>query len=658
MNTNIFVIRKNELLSVNRRKGWPVLEGETTAYLNVINTVINTVNDPILIMKKNGFIVNLNKAAKELLEINDGEHSSVDRYIQFDVHRKNYITQLKTNDKWVQIKVRPLNNELDIVNIQHLSIAKYEEEIDAKIKNDEQLNGAGIALIHDGKIVDCNETFSHLFSYPISDLINMSLNDLIMRRLNDETDTNLSIGIRKDDTTFPLTYTVMTFKDEFQFVILNDISRNIQDQQEAAMLNYYDELTGLPNHSLFLRVLEQKMKNNRQLAVYYVDLDYFKAINHVLGHEFGNKLLKSCANRFVQFTNEFNGFVARVSGDEFVFLQTDVQNREQALQFARSLSNFFRQPILIDSYEFVVSIRIGISIYPLNGRSGRELINHAQSAMYLTKNEDGLRINLFDASISRNLRSQLTLESDLRKAIAEEQFELFYQPQVSLKTKQIVGFEALLRWKHPMKGYIKPLDFIPFAEKTGLIIDIGKWVINEACHQLRKWQDQGFKPVKVSINTSAKQVHQTNFVQHIETSLSRANIDPNMLEIELTESVAMTNEEYMLEMVKKIKNLGLSIAVDDFGTGYSSLKYLSLFPFNKLKIDRMFMNQKFEHNKTIVKSIINLSHSLDMSVTAEGVETEEQIALLKKLNCDHIQGYYISKPLPAAKIEKFLTGNV
>ena len=476
-----------------------------------------------------------------------------------------------------------------------------------------------------------------------------------MKRLNREQGNHYSVGIKKDNSTFPVQYTVMKFKDEFEFVILKDISVGVQDNKELSLLNYYDELTGLPNKSMFLQVLNDKIIKSKMFAVYYVDLDYFKSINHALGHEFGNKLLKSCAQRFIQFMKENNGFVARISGDEFVFLQDNIESKEQSLLFARTLSNYFKQPIMIDTYEFVVSIRIGISVFPLDGQAGLELINQAQSAMYVTKNEEGgLRINLFDSSISKNLRSQLTLESDLRRALAEEQFELFYQPQVSLKTKEVVGFEALIRWKHPTKGYIKPLDFIPFAEKSGLIIDIGKWVIDEACDQLRKWKDKGYDPVKVSINTSAKQVHQTNFVHHIESSLIRSSIDPSLLEIELTESVAMTNEEYILEMVKRIKSLGLSIAVDDFGTGYSSLKYLSLFPFNKLKIDRMFMNQKYEHNKTIVKSIINLSHSLDMSVTAEGVETEEHISLLEKFNCDHIQGYYISKPLPASEIEKFL----
>lgn len=590
-----------------------------------------------------------------MFELEQNEYLSLDHYLDFKRQESNYITQIRDKNYWVQIKVRPLNSDINIVNVQPLSIADYKQQISSEMNHKQHLHNAGIAMLHDGKIVDCNSTFTRLFRYEKHDLLNMDFNEFMMKRLQREQGTHFSVGIRSDDSTFPVQYTVLNFKDEFEFVIIKDISIDMQSNKELALLNYYDELTGLPNKSMFLQVVNDKIRKNKMFAVYYVDLDYFKSINHALGHEFGNKLLKSCAQRFIQFMKEYNGFVARISGDEFVFLQKDIDSKEQSLQFARALTNYFKQPIMIDSYEFVVSIRIGISIYPEHGKSGMELINQAQSAMYVTKNEEGsLRINLFDASISKNLRSQLTLESDLRKALAEEQFELFYQPQVSLKTKEVVGFEALIRWKHPTKGYISPLDFIPFAEKSGLIIDIGKWVIDEACDQLRKWKNKGYDPVKISINTSAKQVHQTNFVNHIESSLIRSNVDPSLLEIELTESVAMTNEEYILEMVKKIKSLGLSIAVDDFGTGYSSLKYLSLFPFNKLKIDRMFMNQKYEHNKTIVKSIINLSHSLDMSVTAEGVETEEHISLLEKFNCDHIQGYYISEPLPAEKIEKFL----
>lgn len=612
-------------------------------------------NDPIFIINKDGTIITANKIAREIFELENNVYSSVNHYIEYDPQKTNYITQIKDENYWVQVKVRPLNSELDIMNVQHLTISNYQKQISSEIDNKQRLNNAGIVMLHEGKIVDCNNTFIRLFEYEKNDLLNMNFSHFLMKRLNREQGNHFSVGIKKDNSTFPVQYTVMKFKDEFEFVILKDISVDVQDNKELSLLNYYDELTGLPNKSMFLQVLNDKIIKSEMFAVYYVDLDYFKSINHALGHEFGNKLLKSCAQRFIQFMKENNGFVARISGDEFVFLQDNIESKEQSLRFARTLSNYFKQPIMIDTYEFVVSIRIGISVFPLDGQAGLELINQAQSAMYVTKNEEGgLRINLFDSSISKNLRSQLTLESDLRRALAEEQFELFYQPQVSLKTKEVVGFEALIRWKHPTKGYIKPLDFIPFAEKSGLIIDIGKWVIDEACDQLRKWKDKGYDPVKVSINTSAKQVHQTNFVHHIERSLIRSSIDPSLLEIELTESVAMTNEEYILEMVKRIKSLGLSIAVDDFGTGYSSLKYLSLFPFNKLKIDRMFMNQKYEHNKTIVKSIINLSHSLDMSVTAEGVETEEHISLLEKFNCDHIQGYYISEPLPACEIEKFL----
>src|SRR5690625_4405568 len=262
--------------------------------------------------------------------------------------------------------------------------------------------------------------------------------------------------------------------------------------------------------------------------------------------------------------------------------------------------------------------------------------------------------NVFEESVSKKLHTKLTLETELHKALKEEQFELFYQPQLNVHTREVEGFEALLRWKHPTKGYIMPLEFIPYAEKTGLIIDIGRWVLNEACNQNKRWQEQGFKPVKISINTSAKQVHQSDFIENIETSLHEAEIDPKYLEIEITENAALTNEGYVLQTVRKIRELGVSIAVDDFGTGYSSLKYLSLFPINKLKIDRMFMDDRYEHNKLIVKSIIHLSHSLNVSVTAEGVETVRQLTFLKNLNCDQVQGYYISKPLPANKIVHYL----
>src|SRR5690625_1936060 len=262
--------------------------------------------------------------------------------------------------------------------------------------------------------------------------------------------------------------------------------------------------------------------------------------------------------------------------------------------------------------------------------------------------------NVFEESVSKKLHTKLTLETELHKALKEEQFELFYQPQLNVHTREVEGFEALLRWNHPTKGYIMPLEFIPYAEKTGLIIDIGRWVLEEACKQNKRWQEKGYKPVKISINTSAKQVHQSDFISNIEASLLKSNIDPQYLEIEITESAALTNEAYVLQTVQKIRELGVSIALDDFGTGYSSLKYLSLFPINKLKIDKVFMDDRKEQNKLIIKSIIHLSHSLNVSVTAEGVETMNQLAFLKKMNCDQVQGYYISRPLPAEQIVHYL----
>src|SRR5699024_10291259 len=298
------------------------------------------------------------------------------------------------------------------------------------------------------------------------------------------------------------------------------------------------------------------------------------------------------------------------------------------------------------------SISIGISIYPENGKSANDLIKHADSAMYVIKERHGSNYNIFEPSISENFKAMLTMESELRKALKEGQFELHYQPQKCLSSNKIVGMEALLRWKHPINGIIPPGEFIGLAEKTGLIIDIGGWVLREACRQDKAWQDKGFQPIIVSVNLSARQFYQRGLVDKIKKILNETGLDPEYLELEITETMAMTNEESILETMRRLRKLGVTVSIDDFGTGYSSFKYLSIFPVTKLKIDKMFINENRKQNQAIVKSIIHMSHSLNMKVIAEGVETVDQLRFLTEQKCDEMQGFYFSKPLPPEKMTK------
>lgn len=359
-----------------------------------------------------------------------------------------------------------------------------------------------------------------------------------------------------------------------------------------------------------------------------------------------------CGEKLKSFL-QTDTFIARMSGDEFLILQKHTKSKEVATKIAKELISEFEKPIKIEGYELFISVSIGISIFPENGQTANDLIKHADSAMYVIKERHQNNYKLFDSSISENFKTMLTIESELRKALPQGQFELHYQPQKNLGSGKIIGFEALLRWNHPVNGYIPPDDFIPLAEKTGLIIEIGDWVLKEACKQNKAWQDKGYEPIIVGVNLSAKQFHQKGLVENIESILALTGLDPCYLELEITESMAMSNEDYIIDTMERLRRLGVLVSIDDFGTGYSSLKYLSIFPVTKLKIDKMFMDENQKQNKAIVKSIIHMSHSLNMKVIAEGVETIEQLAFLENENCDEVQGYYYSKPLPPAQLTKF-----
>ncbi|GAA0446768.1 hypothetical protein GCM10008934_39090 [Virgibacillus salarius] len=388
------------------------------------------------------------------------------------------------------------------------------------------------------------------------------------------------------------------------------------------------------------------------MAIYSFDLDYIKELNDTLGYSVGDKLIKASGERLKGFI-EANTFIARLSGDMFLVLQYGIDTKASINKFAERLIHCFQDPVKINDCEIYTSISIGISLFPQNGLTADDLIKHANSALLSIKDTYRNCYKLFETSISEKFKSLLTMENQLRKAIIGGQFELYYQPQVDFTSSRIIGVEALLRWRHPEKGYISPRDFISIAEKTGIIIDIGEWVLHEACRQNKKWQDEGLTPIVVSVNLSAVQLHQKGFVGKIKKILNETNLDAKYLELEITESMAMKNEQSILDILQELRSEGILVAIDDFGTGYSSLKSLSLFPITKLKIDKMFMNKQDE-NRLIVKSIIQLSHSLNMKVIAEGVETKEQFTFLQQEKCDEMQGYFFSRPVPAYQLKEML----
>lgn len=628
--------------------------------------VLNALTEAVLFVNEDGMILSENDAAQKLFIRDSKNKPSIFDLLDFNVLVGHSEMGLCMNLKnhlgcWVMVRSIQITSVEYCLIIRELSLKDKTKHFDKFLQAFIDASEEAI-VIHDGKkIIDCDQTFARIFGYTELEVKGKDISTFFVKEYNQNnraTKANAYMGVKRDGTVIHLEIIGQSYEHDkvMRVEFIKDISERIQYEQKIEFMAYYDALTKLPNRNYFMKELQQALDqlkyNNECLAVHFIDLDYFKEINDTLGYDFGDQLLQACADRLRTFSNK-HPFVARKGGDEFLILQRNISNENAVTRFAERLISAFETPINISGYEIVISVSIGISIYPKHGKYAEDLVKHANSAMYATKEAHRNSYHLFESSISKKFKQILMMENALRKALRKKQFELYYQPQKNLRTNKVVGMEALLRWKHPEKGYIPPMQFIPLAEKTGLIIDIGDWVIREACKQNKTWQDKGYSPIIISVNLSVKQFHQKNLVQKTKQILRETGLDARYLELELTESMAMANDHKTLDTIQAIRQLGVSVSIDDFGTGYSSLKYLSLFPITKLKIDKMFMDEKNEQNRAIVKSIIHMSHALKMKVIAEGVETREQLHFLCEQNCDEIQGFYFSKPLPPQQLSKF-----
>ncbi|WP_453993755.1 EAL domain-containing protein [Bacillus nitroreducens] len=432
-----------------------------------------------------------------------------------------------------------------------------------------------------------------------------------------------------------------------------DITDRFLAEEKYNYLAYHDDLTGLPNRRYIQKEIETLIKKDQpKLAILFLDLDRFKVINDTFGHSMGDLLLIEVSKRLSNCLEE-DDLLARVGGDEFTFLLKNIKDEDYVIQKAEQIIDQFKEPITINSNQFHTSISIGIAIYPDQPFSLREFMIIADNAMYKAKTQGKNKYFLYNSEMFQHIKEELKIVAELRYAIENEELILHYQPQVCITTKEIIGLEALVRWNHPDLGLIPPNKFIPFAEESGLIIDIGEWIIKKVCIQNNRWQRSGMKPIKVSVNLSAHQFHKENLVKYVRKVLDETEFDPTCLVLEITESMAM-DVEHALKVLDDLKEIGVGISIDDFGTGYSSLNSLKQFPIDYLKIDRSFVSDimKDDNDKDIVRAIITLAHNLNLRVIAEGVETEEQLAFLQKNKCDYIQGYLFSKPLSSEDFER------
>ncbi|WP_164549078.1 EAL domain-containing protein [Amphritea opalescens] len=432
-----------------------------------------------------------------------------------------------------------------------------------------------------------------------------------------------------------------------------------RETNRLAFMATHDDLTGLPNRSLLNDRLEQVIQDTRRYqtkaAVLFLDLDQFKIINDSLGHSTGDKLLQMVADR-ISFQLREDDVVSRFGGDEFVVVISDFEHMLDLSNIAEKLLFIIKQPYMIDGYDLSITSSIGISVCPEDSDVAEILIQNADSAMYESKKLGRNAFQFHTKDIRDQVLRKLQLEEALRKALDEQQFVLYYQPKVNLNTGEIYGMEALIRWQHPEMGIVSPLEFIPLAEETGLIMDIGAWVIEEACWQMKQWSGRFPWLRSMAINLSVKQFQQKDFCRQIEGVIREQNIASCKIDFEITESMIMGDVEAAIRMLAQLRALGVSISIDDFGTGYSSLSYLKHLPTDALKIDRAFINDLVndKNDQAITKSIIALANNLNLNVIAEGIEDAEQAAMLTAMGCRYAQGYYFSRPLPAAEMALLL----
>lgn len=442
-------------------------------------------------------------------------------------------------------------------------------------------------------------------------------------------------------------------------LVFHNVTEKRSILQQLVHRAYHDPLTELPNRILFDERLKSSLtyaaRNNGMLAVFMLDLDQFKVINDTLGHAMGDKLLKEVALRLKGLIKESHT-LARLGGDEFIILLPAVSSLEKVARRARKILEGFHHPWIIEDNEFHITASIGIAIYPNDGSDAETLIKHADTAMYRAKEQGRNNYQLFAPEMNERVTERLAMENSLHKALKKKELTVYYQPQVNTQTGKIVGMEALVRWRHPEKGMISPADFISLAEDTGLIIPIGEWVLRTACAQNKAWQDLGYPPAVITVNISARQFQQGDLVKKVSEILEETCLDPAWLELEITESVAMQDVDFSIQVLKQLRSKGIKIAIDDFGTGYSSLYCIKQFPINTLKIDRTFVKD-VNNNKedaAIVSTVVVLAKNLNLNIVAEGVETEEQLSFFKGLECYNVQGFLFSKPIPPKELERLL----
>jgi diguanylate cyclase (GGDEF)-like protein/PAS domain S-box-containing protein len=514
------------------------------------------------------------------------------------------------------------------------------------------------------KVLTVNHAFTDISGFPPEEVVgealpslrfgvhDMAFYDDIRSRLEREGHWQGEItSVRRTGEEYPAWVSVTAIRDNAGEVtnymaMLADITERKRAEQAARHQAEHDALTGLPNRVLFLDRLQQALAANRrqhkQFALMFLDLDRFKQINDTLGHHAGDAVLKSVAKRLTHCVRAVDT-VSRLGGDEFVVLLADIGNVDRAAHVAGTVMQAVTRPISLDGQEITPAVSIGISICPADGQDAETMLRHADVAMYHAKQSDNSDFRFFSPEMNAHVVERVQMENMLRRALANDEFVLEYQPEIDIRTGHTIGVEALIRWRHPERGLLLPHQFIPMAEESGLIVPIGEWVLREACHQARLWRDQGF-PVVVAVNLSGAQFIHPNLVHCVDEALASSGLEPRFLDLEITEGVIMSGDAATGDTLEALRQRGVQLTIDDFGTGFSSLSSLRRFPLSKLKIDPSFVDDitRAPNDATLIPAIIAVARSLKIKVIAEGVENAEQLRYLQQHGCDEYQGQYAS----------------
>ncbi|MCG8428602.1 MAG: EAL domain-containing protein, partial [Chromatiales bacterium] len=547
---------------------------------------------------------------------------------------------------------------------------KVAAEAEAKITNMvfEAAAEAELVMSDSGKVIT-NSSFTRITGYPNDHAVSFALS-----LLHDHPEIEIelrksgrwqgeSTRRRANGENLPIWVSISLVEDinnqKSYIAVFSDISNLKEAEQKLEKLAHYDNLTGLPNRTLFYdrfdSALARSARNNTQTGLLFVDIDRFKLINDSYGHDIGDQILIDAANRITHHIRP-GDTVCRLGGDEFTVILADLDRPGRVQNIARRIHSELRKPYKIGNKEIISSASIGIAIYPDDGNSVHLLLKHADTAMYHIKERGRNDIMFFDKTLNAEAEARIALEESLRSAIKSDELFLVFQPRFHITAQRILSVEALIRWRHPEKGMIPPSDFIPLAEESGMVVELGQMVLRKACERARIWNRLSETPVPVSVNLSTRQLHDPDLLSDIQTTLNTTGLPPSLLELEITETMVIEDMDTVIEKLNAIREMGVNLSVDDFGSGYSSLIYLKRLPVSTVKIDRSFVEDVpgDADDENLIQAIISMSHTLNLNVVAEGVETLEQLEFLRNNDCDEIQGYLLAKPDSAEKVEELL----